>query len=320
MTLAPATCVVTGGAGFIGSHICERLLRDGHRVRLVDNFLTGSPANIAHLRADARLAVHECDIADLEALVRIFAGADFVLHQAALPSVPRSVDQPREAWRHGATGTLNVLDAARRCEVSRLVFASSSSVYGNAKAASKHEDLPLRPLSPYAAAKLAGEALCHAWSESYGLEAIGLRYFNVYGPRQDPNSTYAAVIPLFLSLMLAGRRPPITGDGGETRGFSYVEDVVEANILALSAPVGPDKVYNIGSDTSTRIDDLVILLNDLLGTDLPPKYVSSRPGDIRHSRADIGRARRQLGYSPSVDLKSGLQKTIAWFRSLKDLG
>lgn len=315
MTLAPATCVVTGGAGFIGSHLCERLLRDGHRVRIVDNYLTGSPANIAHLRADARLELHEVDVADLAALVQVFTGADYVLHQAALPSVPRSVDHPFESWRHCATGTLNVLEAARHCEIRRLVHASSSSVYGDAPVAAKHEDLPLRPLSPYAAAKLAGEALCQAWSESYGLETIGLRYFNVYGPRQDPNSTYAAVIPLFLSLMLAGRRPPITGDGGETRGFTHVDDVVEANLLALAAPPGADRIFNVGSATSTRIDELVDLLNNLLGTELPPRFVGPRPGDIRHSRADISRAREQLGYSPSVELRDGLLRTIAWFRN-----
>ncbi|MCE2490556.1 MAG: NAD-dependent epimerase/dehydratase family protein [Anaerolineae bacterium] len=314
MSLPTSTCIVTGGAGFIGSHICERLLRDGHTVRIVDSFLTGSPENIAHLNGEDRLTVHELDIADLDLLVGVFEGADFVLHQAALPSVPRSVAQPQETWQHCATGTLNVLEAARTSGVRRVVNASSSSVYGDTPADSKHEGLPLRPLSPYAAAKLAGEGLCQAWGTSFGLETVCLRYFNVYGPRQDPLSDYAAVIPLFISLMLEGLRPSITGDGGETRGFTYVDDVVEANLLALTAPAAAGQVLNIGRATSTCIRQLVNVLNELLGTQLPPVFVARRPGDIRHSRADISRARELLGYNPTVDLKTGLQRTLAWFR------
>lgn len=313
MTLAPSTCVVTGGAGFIGSHISERLLRDGHDVRIVDNYLTGSPENLAHLRDHGRLTVHELDIADLKALVKAFDGADFVLHQAALPSVPRSVARPGETWKHTAAGTLNVLEAARQAGVRRVVNASSSSVYGDAPQDSKHEDLPTRPLSPYAAAKLAGEALCLAWGPSYGLETVSLRYFNVYGPRQDPRSDYAAVVPLFISLMLEGKRPPITGDGGETRGFTYVDDVVEGNLLALTSPRAAGQAINIGSGAGTSIRELVETLNELLGTQLPPLYVPKRPGDIRHSRADIARARELLGYDPGVDLRAGLKRTLAWF-------
>ncbi|MCY4024298.1 MAG: SDR family oxidoreductase [Anaerolineaceae bacterium] len=314
MTLAPSTCVVTGGAGFIGSHISERLLRDGHSVRVVDNYLTGSPENLAHLRDNSRLSVHELDIADVEALVGVFEGADFVLHQAALPSVPRSVASPEQTWQHCATGTLNVLEAARVAGVRRLVNASSSSVYGDSPVDSKHEDLPMRPLSPYAAAKMAGEALCQAWGRSYGLETVSLRYFNVYGPRQDPLSDYAAVIPLFISIMLEGRRPPITGDGGETRGFTYVDDVVEGNLLALTAPCAAGQAINVGSGTSTSIRQLVEVLNKLLGTQLPPQFVPPRPGDIRHSRADINRAREILGFNPIVDLETGLKNTLDWFR------
>ncbi|MDD9956613.1 MAG: SDR family oxidoreductase [Anaerolineaceae bacterium] len=314
MTLAPSTCVVTGGAGFIGSHISERLLRDGHNVRIVDNYLTGSPKNLAHFRDNGRLSVHELDIADAKALANVFEGAEFVLHQAALPSVPRSVASPGETWQHCATGTLNVLEAARKVGVRRLVNASSSSVYGDAPVDSKHEDLPTRPLSPYAAAKLAAEALCQVWGRSYGLETVSLRYFNIYGPRQDPLSDYAAVIPLFISLMLEGQRPPITGDGGETRGFTYVDDVVEGNLLALTSPCAAGQAINIGSGTSTSIRKLVEVLNELLGTQLPPQYVPPRPGDIRHSRADISRAREILGFNPTVDLKTGLKHTLAWFR------
>lgn len=313
MTLAPSTCVVTGGAGFIGSHVSERLLRDGHSVRIVDNYLTGSPKNLTHLRDHGRLTVHELDIADAAALVSAFDGADFVLHQAALPSVPRSVARPGETWKHGAAGTLNVLEAARQAGVRRVVNASSSSVYGDAPQDSKHEGLPTRPLSPYAAAKLAGEALCQAWGPSYGLETVSLRYFNVYGPRQDPRSDYAAVVPLFISLMLKGQRPPITGDGGETRGFTYVDDVVEGNLLALTSPCAAGQAINIGSATSTSIRELVEVLNELLGTQLPPLYVPKRPGDVRHSRADIARARELLGYNPGVDLRAGLKRTLAWF-------
>ncbi|MCY3945629.1 MAG: SDR family oxidoreductase [Anaerolineaceae bacterium] len=314
MTLVPSTCVVTGGAGFIGSHISERLLRDGHSVRVVDNYLTGSPENLAHLRDNGRLSVHELDIADVKALVGAFEGADFILHQAALPSVPRSVASPEQTWQHCATGTLNVLEAARVAGVRRLVNASSSSVYGDSPVDSKHEGLPTRPLSPYAAAKLAGEALCQAWGRSYGLETVSLRYFNVYGPRQDPLSDYAAVIPLFISIMLEGRRPPITGDGGETRGFTYVDDVVEGNLLALTTPCATGEAINIGSGSGTSIRQLVEVLNELLGTQLPPKYVAPRPGDIRHSRADINRAREILGFNPIVDLETGLKNTLDWFR------
>lgn len=315
MSLSPALCVITGGAGFIGSHISARLLRDGHTLRIVDNYLTGSPANIAHLRAQGRLSVHELDIADMEALIRVCAGADYVIHQAALPSVPRSVASPLEAWQHCATGTLNVLEAARQAGVRRVVYASSSSVYGDAPGDSKHEGLTLHPLSPYAAAKLAGEALCQAYAASYGLETVALRYFNVYGPRQDPGSAYAAVIPRLLTLMRDGQRPPVTGDGGQTRGFTYVDDVVAGNLLALTAPAAAGQVINLGSEDSVSILELVAMLNVVLGTDLAPDHIAPRPGDVRHSRSDISRARELLGYVPAIDLRTGLERTAAWFAS-----
>lgn len=317
MTLQPATCVVTGGAGFIGSHISERLLRDGHTLRIVDNYLTGSPANIAHLQANPawrkRLSVHELDIADEDALTRVFAGADYVIHQAALPSVPRSVARPQDAWQHCATGTLSVLAAARRSAVRRVVYASSSSVYGDAPGNSKHERLPLHPLSPYAAAKLAGEALCQAYSASLALETVSLRYFNVFGPRQDPNSEYAAVIPRLIAIMLDGKRPPVTGDGRQTRDFTYVDNVVEGNLLALTAPGVAGQVFNLGGDGSVSILQLAAALNELLGTQLPPVHIPERPGDIRHSRADFSSARALLGYAPTVSFRAGLERTVAWF-------
>ena len=313
MTLAPAICVVTGGAGFIGSHISERLLRDGHTLRIVDNYLTGSPANIAHLRAHERLSMHEIDIADADALTAVCNGADYLIHQAALPSVPRSVARPLESWRHCATGTLNVLEAARRSSVRRVVYASSSSVYGDAPGDSKHEGLPPHPLSPYAAAKLAGEALCQAYSACYELETVSLRYFNVFGPRQDPGSAYAAVIPRLLTLMLDDQRPPVTGDGLQSRDFTYVDNVVEGNLLALAAPQADGQVFNLGADGSASILELVATLNELLGTELPPLHIAERPGDVRHSRADISRARAILGYAPTVDFRTGLERTVAWF-------
>ena len=317
MTLPPATIVLTGGSGFIGSHISERLLRDGHRLRIVDNFLTGRPANIAHLRANPawceQLSVHELDIADNDTLASVCAGADFVIHQAALPSVPRSVARPQESWQHCATGTLSVLEAARLGGVRRVVYASSSSVYGDASGAAKHEGLPISPLSPYAAAKLAGEALCQAYNACHNLETVSLRYFNVFGPRQSPDSDYAAVIPLLLRLMLDGQRPTVTGDGHQSRDFTYVENVVEGNLLALSAPDVGGQVFNLGMDDSVTILELVDALNELLGTDLPPVHIATRPGDIRHSRADISRARALLGYAPVVNFLDGLERTVAWF-------
>lgn len=312
------TYVVTGGAGFIGSHLVERLLRDGHSVRLVDNFLTGKRDNITHLQADerlnARLTVHETSITDKTALEPVFEGVDYVFHQAALPSVPRSIADPLETHHHCVTGTLNVLIAARDAKVKRVVYAASSSAYGDIEGTHKIETMAPRPKSPYAAAKLAGEYYCQAFTDSYGLETVMLRYFNVFGPRQDPGSRYAAVIPRFITAMLRGESPEIFGDGTQSRDFTYIDNVVMGNLLASQTPGVAGKVMNIATDGQITVNDLVDRLNRLLGTSITPKYIDKRTGDIKHSRASIDAAKQWLDYTPLVDFDTGLARTVAWFK------
>lgn len=306
------TYVVTGGAGFIGSHLVERLINGGHRVRVVDNLSTGKRDNLRHLSG---FEFHEVSVTDLAALMSIFKGVDYVLHQAALPSVPRSVDDPLGTNEQCVTGTLNVLLAARDAGVKRVVYAASSSAYGDAEGEFKHESLPPRPMSPYAVAKLAGEYYCQAFTECYGLETVCLRYFNVFGPRQDPMSKYAAVIPLFMTLMLRGERPTIYGDGEQSRDFTYIDNIVHGNLLAAKAPAAAGQVMNLA--TGGRIDllELVDKLNRLLDTHIEPIHMPERPGDIKHSRASIDRAGELLGYEPVVDFEAGLAQTLAWYRS-----
>lgn len=305
---------VTGGAGFIGSHIAERLLRDGHTVRVVDNFSTGKHANLAHLRDHAQFMLYETSIADLGALKSAFAGAEVVFHQAALPSVPLSVENPRRVHEDCVTGTLNVLIAARDAGARRVVYASSSAVYGDNGVEVQHEDAPLLPISPYGAAKLAGEHYCRAFTASYGLETVCLRYFNVFGPRQDPHADYAAVIPIFMRKMLAGQAPTIYGDGLQTRDFIDVENVVYGNLLAASAPDAVGGVFNLATGERTTLRDLVQMINTALGTAITPLYADERPGDIKHSCADITRAREVLDYTPPISLLDGLARTLAWYR------
>ncbi len=306
--------VVTGGAGFIGSHIAERLLREGQRVRLVDNLSSGKRANIAHLLPNPRCEFYEMSVNNLPQLCEVCAGAVVIFHQAALPSVQVSVETPLVTHENAVTGTLNVLLAARAAGVRRVVYAASSAVYGDTGAADQREDFAPQPISPYGAAKLAGEFYCRAFTATYGLETVCLRYFNVFGPRQDPESQYAAVIPVFIRRMLAGLPPVIYGDGLQTRDFIYVENIVEGNLLAARAPGVAGQVINLAAGTRITLLELVDLLNELLGTQLAPQFAPGRAGDIRHSGADITRLKTLLGYTPQISLADGLAQTAAWFR------
>ena len=308
----PETYVVTGGAGFIGSHLVERLLRDGHTVRVVDNLSTGRRENLAHL---GDFAFYEASVTDRAALDEAFAGADYVLHQAALPSVPRSIDDPLTTHDYNATGTLIVLQAARAAGVKRVVYAASSSAYGDIEGDYKDESMLPTPLSPYAVAKLAGEYYCRVFTTVYGLETVALRYFNVFGPRQDPTSRYAAVIPLFITAMLNGQPPVIYGDGQQSRDFTYVDNVVEGNLLAAKAPAAAGHILNLATGQRVTLLELVDKLNALLGTAFAPVHDAPRPGDVRHSRAAVDRARALLGYTPPVDFDTGLARTLAWYQT-----
>jgi UDP-glucose 4-epimerase len=307
------TCLVTGGAGFIGSHLVEALLARGRRVRVLDNFSTGDPANLFAVRE--QVEVIDGDVTDRATLAAALRGVNVVFHEAALASVPRSVANPTATHEACATGTLNVLLAARDAGVRRVVYAASSSAYGNSARLPKRESDPTAPLSPYAVAKLTGEHYCAAFSEVYGLETVRLRYFNVFGPRQSPDSAYAAVIPLFLREMMAGRPPRIHGDGEQSRDFTFVDDVVRANLLAAEAPGVSGNVYNVAGGRQVSLLQLVATINTLLGTDIAPVHGSPRPGDVRHSQADVSRAAADLGYSPRVNIEAGLRRCIDFFAS-----
>jgi UDP-glucose 4-epimerase len=305
------TCLVTGGAGFIGSHLVEALVARGRRVSVLDNFSTGDPANLAAVRD--QVEVIDGDVTDGAAVAAAMRGVAIVFHQAALASVPRSVADPLATHEACANGTLNVLLAARDAHVRRVVYAASSSAYGNSARLPKRESDPTAPLSPYAVAKLAGEHYCAAFSEVYGLETVRLRYFNVFGPRQSPDSPYAAVIPLFLREMLDGNSPRIHGDGEQSRDFTFVDDVIRANLLAAESPDVSGKVYNIAGGRRISLLELVATINALLGTNVSPVHDAPRPGDVRHSQADISRATADLGYSPRVNIETGVQRCIDFF-------
>jgi nucleoside-diphosphate-sugar epimerase len=304
--------LVTGGGGFIGSHLSQRLAELGHEVRILDNFSTGRRSNLDSVAA--HVEVVEGDIRSYERASTAARGCDMVFHLAALPSVPRSVQDPLTSHESNVTGLLNVMLAARDAEVGRVIYASSSSVYGANVALPKREDMTPLPISPYAVAKLAGEGYCRAFSEVYGLEAVAIRYFNVFGPRQDPRSQYAAVIPNFIRALMSGQAPVIFGDGEQSRDFTYVENVVDANVLAGDALGAAGGVYNVACGQSATINELVAELRDQLESDVQPVYRPSRPGDVRHSMADISAARRDLGYEPSVGLREGLSRTIEHMR------
>jgi UDP-glucose 4-epimerase len=306
------SCLVTGGAGFIGSHLVEGLLSAGWRVRVLDDFSTGNPANLAPFAE--RIDLVRGSVADPAAALAATVDCEVVFHLAALPSVVLSVEQPLRVHEVTATGTLNVLDAARRQGVRRLVYAASSSAYGDQPGVRRTETDALLPLSPYAAAKLAGEHYCQACTAVYGLETVRLRFFNVFGPRQDAKSPYSGVIALFIAAMSAGRAPTIFGDGQQARDFVYVANVVQALISAADAPAASGKVYNIGNGQSTTIVELVRDLNALLGADIRPTFAPPRAGDVRLSQADITRARADLGYDPKVLFRDGLARTLAAYR------
>jgi UDP-N-acetylglucosamine/UDP-N-acetyl-alpha-D-glucosaminouronate 4-epimerase len=304
--------LVTGGAGFIGSHIVDALLEQRETVRVLDNFATGKRENLAH--CSGRIELVEGDIRDLETCRRACAGIDFVLHQAALGSVPRSVADPLTSHEVNVTGTLKMLLAARDAGVKRFVYAASSSTYGDHPELPKVEERIGNPLSPYAVTKYADELYARVFGRCYGLETVGLRYFNVFGPRQDPFSQYAAVIPLFVSALLQGAAPTINGDGEQTRDFTYVANAVSANLLACTANAATGEVFNVACNERTSLNRLYARLQELLGTVIPAVHGPPRSGDVRHSLADIGKAKKLLGYRGEIKFDEGLQRSIAWYR------
>jgi UDP-glucose 4-epimerase len=304
--------LVTGGAGFIGSHITENLVRRGDSVRVLDNLITGNRSNIAHL--EDRIEFIEGDIRDYETIRRAAEGVDIVFHEAAIPSVPRSVAEPLLNHDTNVNGTFNVLMAARDAGVKRVVYAASSSAYGETEELPKREDMPPSPLSPYAAAKLFGEYYCQVFTRVYGLETVSLRYFNVFGPRQDPSSPYSGVISKFVTALLNGQTPLIFGDGEQSRDFTYIANVVDANLRAAEAPDASGHVMNLGIGQRITLNRLLDELQKIIGTNLPPRYEDPRAGDVRHSLADISRAEKLLGYRPLVGLTEGLEHTVGWYR------
>jgi nucleoside-diphosphate-sugar epimerase len=307
--------LVTGGAGFIGSNIVEELVRRGERVRILDNFSTGKMENVASFQEGIELM--EGDLRHLDTVRQATEGVDYILHQGAIPSVPKSIDSPLDTDESNVRGTLNLLVAARDSGVKKVMYASSSSVYGDTPTLPKTEEMKPAPLSPYAVSKLAGEHYCQVFCQVYGLETVALRYFNVFGPRQDPTSQYAAVIPKFVTAMLRGEQPVIYGDGEQSRDFSYVTNVVQANLLAATAPGVGGQVFNIACGQRYNLLELVATINRILGTDITPVHTAPRAGDVRHSLADIVRAREMLGYQVEVEFEEGLRRLIAWCKEHK---
>jgi nucleoside-diphosphate-sugar epimerase len=300
--------LVTGGGGFIGSHIVDALLREGYDVRVLDNFSTGERRNLLHVAGEVEIV--EGDMRSFERAHSAVKGCDFVFHQAALPSVPRSVADPLTTSEVNITGTLNVLLAARDAEVQRVVYASSSSAYGATQAEVKHEALPVAPMSPYAVAKYAGEANCHAFWRVYGLETVAIRYFNVFGPRQSPVSEYAAVIPNFIVAALLGEAVTIHGDGKQSRDFTFIDNVVQGNLLAAKAPDVAGEVFNIAMGDTHTLLDLLAEIEEMAGVQVERHHVDPRLGDVRMSLADITKARERLGYEPTVAFRDGLRRTF----------
>ncbi|MBI3825220.1 MAG: SDR family oxidoreductase [Candidatus Rokubacteria bacterium] len=306
--------LVTGGAGFIGSHLVQRLLADGHRVRVLDNFSTGTTTNLAAAAGHPDLEVVPGDIRDGALLARLAEGARAIFHQAAMRSVPRSVEDPLGAHENNVTGTLNVLQAARAAGVRRVVYASSSSVYGAGPELPKREDQTPAPISPYAASKVAGELYASVWSRLFGLEAVGLRYFNVFGPRQDPASDYAAVIPRFITWGLRGEPLEIHGDGAQSRDFTYIDNVVDANWQAAVADGVAGEVFNVGCGDRVSLLDIVARLEAILGRPLARRHTPLRAGDVPHTLADVTKAKRMLEYVPRVGFDEGFRRTVEFFK------
>jgi nucleoside-diphosphate-sugar epimerase len=306
------TYLVTGGAGFIGSHLTEELVRRGHKVRVADNLSTGNRRNLTHI---AGVDFIEGDLADMAFATRAAEGVDYVLHQAAIPSVPRSVKDPIASNRANIDATLNVLVAARDAGVKRLVFAGSSSEYGDTPTLPKREDMPSSPLSPYALQKVMGTEYCRMFTRLYGFETVVIRYFNVFGPRQDPGSPYSGVISLFATALIEGRQPTIFGDGEQTRDFTYVANVVDGVLRACEAPKAAGEAINVACGTRISLNELLRVMNTVVGTDLQAIHKEARAGDVKDSQADITKARTLLGYTPLVGLEDGLRHTLEWCRS-----
>ena len=304
--------LVTGGAGFIGSHLCEELVRRGHQVRVADDLSSGKRVNLAHIQG---IEFVQGDLSDLDFARQSVDGCQFVLHEAAIPSVPRSVNDPLSSNRANIGGTLNVLVAARDAGVKRLVFAGSSSVYGDTPTQPKHEQMPTNPLSPYALQKAVGEQYLNMFTRLYGLETVTIRYFNVFGPRQDPSSQYSGVISVFATALLENRSPKIYGDGEQTRDFTYVANVVDGVLRAAEAPGVSGEVINVATGGRISLNLLFRKMRELVGADVEPTYTDSRLGDVRDSQADISKARRLLGYEPIVSFDEGLRRTVEWYRA-----
>ncbi|MCK4400863.1 SDR family oxidoreductase [bacterium] len=309
------TVLVTGGAGFIGSHIVETLVNRSKKVRVIDNLSTGNIDNLVHLINDIEFI--EGDIRDTNLLDRAMKGVDFCFHEAALPSVARSVEDPITTSQVNIEGTLNLLFAAKKNKVKRFIYASSSSAYGDSPSLPKKEEMKPRPLSPYAVSKLTGEYYCRVFYSVYGLETVCLRYFNVFGPRQDPDSLYAAVIPKFITCFLKNTAPQIYGNGEQSRDFTYIDNVVHANMLAAEAKSMSGQVLNIACGRQTSLNDLIKLLKDLLSSKVNPDYTKPMAGDIKHSLADISKAMDILGYSPKTSFEQGIKSTIEWHKNDK---
>ena len=304
--------LVTGGAGFIGSHLTEELVRRGHRVRVVDSLVTGKRSNLDHISG---VEFMEGDLAHLEVARTAVDGCEFVLHQAAIPSVPRSVKDPSTSNRANVDATLNVLVAARDAGVRRLVFAGSSSVYGDTPVLPKNEAMPSNPLSPYALQKVIGEQYLQMFTKLYGLETVSIRYFNVFGPRQDPSSPYSGVISVFATALLENRPPTIYGDGEQTRDFTYVANVVDGVLRACEAPKASGQAINVATGGRISLKQLFSAMRQVVGTTVEPTYVEARQGDVRDSQADIRKAKELLGYEPIVPFEEGLSRTIQWYRA-----
>ncbi|KAA5539861.1 SDR family oxidoreductase [Roseiconus nitratireducens] len=315
-SLRDSTCLVTGGAGFIGSHLVDALLEQGARVRVLDNFSTGFESNLDHLGDQAAMELLRGDASDPSVAARAVADCDCVFHLAAMASVPRSVREPELCHAWCATSTVNLLAAASEAKVRRMVLASTSAAYGDSKFVSKRESDPPAPLSPYAAAKLAAEAYMQAFAKTTDLETVILRFFNVFGPRQDPQSEYSAVIPRFVSMILSGERPVIYGDGTQSRDFVFVRDVAKANLLAATVPDVSGSVFNVARGQRTTLLELLDALRDILGKDIQPIHEPPRLGDVKDSLADVTEARQRLHFEPEVDIPDGLRRSVDYYRSL----
>ena len=304
--------LVTGGAGFIGSNICTKLISQGCFVRVIDNLLTGKKSNLAAV--SDKIEFIEADMGNPDAARAAMKGIDVVLHQGALPSVPRSIDDPALTHRHCVDATFTLLLAARDTKIKRFVYAASSSAYGDTPTLPKVETMPVNPLSPYAAAKLMGEYYCSVFYKVFGLETISLRYFNVFGPHQDPTSQYAAAIPAFVTSILKDKPPTVYGDGEQSRDFTYIDNVVEANLLAARAKQTKGEVANIACGEAVTVNAIIDMINKIVGKNIKPTYLPSRKGDVKHSLADISQAKKLIGFKPVISFNDGLRKAIEWYR------